>query len=284
MHVKSSGKTYHGIHEPIVPVAVWKRVQAIRSERSGPKTTRHNHLFMGLFRCGLCNKPMVPERQKGHVYYRCKRRACATKTIREELLDDAIRRELGTLELNAQAQVRAQNTDKPEALVDLEEQRSALELRIKDEESRLGRLEDLLIDGTLDRETFARKQRDIQLRLAELRDEVLKLPDVEALAAYQHQLAELRKNLVFLYDMANRAEKRMIVENVWPNRTVSRNEVSFKPYSWVTTVDPDPTLLGGAPERDRDRTSITEDDKLTDPLLNLLVVKKKYHNNLNQAV
>jgi hypothetical protein len=229
---------------------------------------------MGLFRCGLCDKPMVPERQKGHVYYRCKRLGCATKTIREELLDDAIRRELGTLELNAQAKVRAQNTDKPEALSDLETQRSALELRIKDEERRLSRIEDLLIDGALGREAFARKQSDIQLRLAELRDELLKLPDVEALAAYQHQLAELRKNLVLLYDMANRAEKRMIVENVWPNRSVSRNEVSFKPYSWVKRVDFDPALLGGAHERDTDRTFMTEDDKLTGPLLNLLRLKK----------
>ncbi|WP_298296696.1 recombinase family protein [uncultured Litoreibacter sp.] len=263
MHIKSSGETYQGIHEPIVPVAVWKRVQAIRKERSGPKSTRHNHLFMGLFRCGLCDKPMVPERQKGHVYYRCKRRGCATKTIREELLHDAIRRELGTLELNAQAQVRAQNTDKPEALCDLEEQRSALELQIKDEKSRLGRIEDLLIDGTLSRDAYARKQGDIQLRLAELSDELLGLPDVEALAAYQQQLAELRKNLVFLYDMANRAEKRMIVENVWPNRIVSRNEVSLKPYSWVKRADFDPTLLGGVHEQHRDRScqDITEDDK-----------------------
>ena len=113
-------------------------------------------------------------------------------------------------------------------------------------------------------------QGDIQLLLAELRDELLKLPDTKALAAYQHQLAELRKSLVFLYDMANRAEKRMIVENVWPNRTVSRNEVAFEPYSWVKRADSDPTLLGGTHERDKGRTSITEEDKLTGPLLNLL--------------
>ena len=257
MNIKSSGKTYQGIHEPIVPVAVWERVQAIRNERSGPKSTRHNHLFMGLFRCGLCDKPMVPERQKGHVYYRCKRSGCATKTIREELLDDAIRQELCKLELNAKAQVRAQNTDQPEALIDLEEQRSALELQIKDEERRLDRLEDLLIDGTLDREAFARKQGDIRLRLAELRDELLKLPDIEALAAYQSELAELRKNLLFLYDMANRAEKRMIVENVWPNRTVSRKEVAFKPYSWVKRAVSDQAVLCGTHERDRDRILIT---------------------------
>lgn len=118
------------------------------------------------------------------------------------------------------------------------------------------------------------------MRLAELRDELLKLPDVESLAAYQGQLAELRNNLVLLYDMANRAEKRMIVENVWPNRTVSRNEVSLKPYSWVKRVASDPTLLGGAHERDGDRTFTTKDDKLTGPLLILLKASKEEQDTI----
>ena len=268
MRIKSSGKTYQGIHEPIVPVAIWKRVQAIRGERSGPKSTRHNHLFQGIFRCGLCDKPMVPERQKGHVYYRCKRRECRTKTIREELLDAAIRQELGKLELSAKATVQAQNAEKPETILDLEDQRSALELQVKDEERRLDRLEDLLLDGTLDRDAFTRKQGSIQLRLSELRDELLKIPDTEALAAQQEKLAELRKNLVFLYDMANRAEKRMILENVWPNRTVTGNEPAFEPYSWVTRVEFDPALLGSAHERERDRTFMDED--YIDPVEKLL--------------
>ncbi|MEO9875144.1 MAG: recombinase family protein [Anderseniella sp.] len=256
IYIKSSGKTYEGIHEPIVPVSVWRRVQAIRGERSGPKSTKHNHLFQGIFRCGLCDKPMVPEKQKGHVYYRCKCRNCATKTVREEMLDLAIRQELGHLELSAKATVQANNANTPAAVVDLEEQRSALELQIKDEERRLDRLEDLLLDGTLDQDAFGRKHGKIRIRLAGLREEFLKLPDPRAIAAHQEQLAELRKNLVLLYNMANRAEKRMIIENVWPNRTVCEKEPAFEPYSWVTRVDTDPALLSGAPERDTGRTLI----------------------------
>ena len=103
IHVKSSGQTYEGIHEPIVPTTVWKRVQKIRTERSGPKSTRHNHLFQGIFRCGLCAKPMVPEMQKGLVYYRCKPKACPTKTVREDALEAAIVQELKQLQLNARA-------------------------------------------------------------------------------------------------------------------------------------------------------------------------------------
>lgn len=273
IYIKSSGKTYEGVHEPIIPAAIWKKVQDVRQRRSGPKSTRHNHLFQGIFRCGLCDKPMVPEKQKGHVYYRCKRRDCATKTVREKVLDIAIRRELEQLELNANATEQAQLVQSPKTIVDLEDQRAALILRIKDEERRMDRLEDLLIDDFLDRDLFARKEGKIKIRLAGLREELAKLPDPEALAAHQRQLAELRKNLVLLYDRANRAEKRLIIENVWPNRTVSGKEPAFEPYSWVKRGVSNPTLLSGALERHRDRTSheIPPGDKaLIQPLFDLL--------------
>lgn len=273
IYIKSSGKTYQGIHQPIVPAATWERVQAIRKGRSGPKVTRHNHLFQGLFRCGLCDRPMVPERQKGSVYYRCKGKTCATKTIREESLDRSIRDELRRLELSAKAKIRTDQIDMPKALDTLLKQRASLELQIKDEEHRASRLEDLLIDGAFDRDAFLRKQAEITLTLAGLREKLQELPDPEAIQLQHKQLAELRKSLVLLYELANRAEKRMIVENVWPNRTVCQKEPCFEPYSWVVKADFGQTFLGGALERDRDRTSqgIAQSDKsLFEPLLAML--------------
>jgi site-specific DNA recombinase len=273
MHIKSSGKTYEGIHEPIVPVSIWKRVQVVRRERSGPKTTRHGHLFQGLFRCGFCDKPMVPEKQKGHVYYRCKRRDCDTKTVREELLDNAIRVELTELELAAKAQVQVRNAEPPSDIATLDEQRAALELHIKDEARRLDRLEDFLLDGALDTEAFARKRGKIHIRIKGLQGKLLELPDPVALAAQHEQLAELRESLVFLYESANRAEKRQIIENVWPNRTVCGKKPAFETYSWVRRVDCDPALLGGAQERDEGRSSQgmhQSDRALVQPLFEML--------------
>ena len=256
IYVKSTGKTYEGVHEPIVPAATWKRVQDIRQERSGPKSTRHNHLFQGIFRCGLCGRPMVPEAQKGHVYYRCKAKACPTKTIREEALEDAIVAELRRLELSARAAEMTAKANPPETIASLEEQRAALSLLIADEEKRLDRIEDLLIDGAISEETYNRKRRKIQLRLTELRDQLRRIPDPVQARAHQEQLAELRQSLVLLYENANRAERRMIVENVWPNRTVSGREPRFEPYDWVVERQDGDPLLCGALERDRGRTLV----------------------------
>ncbi|WP_146345629.1 recombinase family protein [Phaeobacter marinintestinus] len=273
MYIKSSGQTYEGIHEPIVPVATWKRVQDIRAERSGPKSTRHNHLLQGIFRCGLCDKAMVPELQKGHVYYRCKQMSCSTKTVREDVLENAILAELRQLQLTAHAAKKVAEAETPDTIVTLDEQRAALSLQIADEERRLDRLEDLVIDGTLSPDAFQRKRHTVQLRVVELRDQLDRMPDSAAAEAYQEKLAELRKSLVLLYENANRAEKRMIIENVWPNRTVSGRKPAFEPYSWVTKVESCVTLLCGAQEWDRGRRGHgikSYDNSLIQPLFSLL--------------
>ncbi|CAN0588661.1 unnamed protein product, partial [Ectocarpus sp. 12 AP-2014] len=78
IHIRRTGKCYDGLHEPIVPAALFMRVQTLKSGRNGKVSTRHDHLYRGLFRCGLCAGPMIPERQKGWVYYRCQTTGCAT--------------------------------------------------------------------------------------------------------------------------------------------------------------------------------------------------------------
>ena len=260
--IKRTGETFEGVHEPIVPVATWTRAQEIRSGRSAPKVTRHNHQFQGVFRCGNCSGPMVPELQKGHVYYRCKLKTCPTKTIREENLDAAILSALKRIQLRSKSATLAARTDESEILDRLRNQRAGLSLQIADEERRLERLEDLLVSEALSLEAFNRRRSASQKLLAELRERHAKIPSPEVACTKKKNLAELQKNLALLYEMAGSMEKRMIVENVWPNRTVFRKEVTFEPYSWVANVGLGEPLPGGEPERDRGRTSIVDSDKL----------------------
>lgn len=43
---------------------------------------------------------MSPELQKGRVYYRCQRSECATKTVREDVLDEIIHRTFGMYQIS----------------------------------------------------------------------------------------------------------------------------------------------------------------------------------------
>lgn len=160
IEIKRTGAVYQGIHEPLITADIFQRVQEVKAGRAGKKVTRHNHLFRGLFRCGLCDGPMSPERQKGHVYYRCQLPTCPTKTIREEVLEQTVITELQGLELNdSDARAVEQEWQKQSQQSDADGVQRSLKLRIKEHDGRLNRLTDLLIDQVIDTDTFHRRKK-----------------------------------------------------------------------------------------------------------------------------
>lgn len=251
--ISRTGATFDGVHEPIIPAKLFQRVQDIKSGRSGPKTTRHNHLFQGLFRCGLCTGPMSPEIQKGRCYYRCQRTGCPTATIREDRLEDAIRYRLRQLQLKPRPAKRLEKVWLLSGLEeDSEEKAKALRLQIADEKKRLDRLTDLLLDATIDAGTYSERQRSGRLRLAELRDQLSGLPDANKIARRRRDFLELLKTLCLLYEFAAPPEKREIVENAFSNRSVAGKYVDLQPYKWLVSHESASSVLECDPERHTD--------------------------------
>lgn len=255
IEIKRTGETYKGIHKPIILASVFRRVQDIKSGRAGPKVTKHNHLFRGLFRCGFCNRPMTPELQKGRVYYRCQEKVCETKTIREDVLDEHIRIKLAKLEISDEdAANLIREWSEGLAQIPNDELRRSLQLRIDATEQGLSRGADLLIAGTLDSETYLTKKRDANLILASLQEEIRNLPDPEEIEANNLKFIELIKNLTGLYETLKPSEKRMFVENTFSNRTVAGKNLCLEPYPWVTQFQDGQCVSYGEPHRHRDRT------------------------------
>jgi DNA invertase Pin-like site-specific DNA recombinase len=253
--IQRSGQSYEGVHEPIVPPALFKRVQDIKDGRTGKVSTRHNHLYRGLFRCGQCEGPMSPELQKGRVYYRCQTRTCAMKTIREDRLDVIIIGALKSLEIapeKAQELRHAWASDPCDT--HLAERHQALQLQIAGDEERLNRLTDLLIDGTIGQEVFLARKQKLELGLAASRELLRNLPDPHQAAQERMQFLELMKNLAGLHIRGTEAEKREIVENAFSNRRIFENHVDLEPYDWLQTGDPSLPVFYGGPYRDTSRT------------------------------
>jgi site-specific DNA recombinase len=90
LKLRSTGEVFKGCHEPLIRPSIFERVQLIKSGKSGKKVTRHNHVYRGLFVCTDCRLAMIPERQKGRVYYRCHTPACVTKTVREDKIEAVV--------------------------------------------------------------------------------------------------------------------------------------------------------------------------------------------------
>jgi hypothetical protein len=81
-----------GIHEPLVSIETFERVQVLLRRRRRPRfAVRHHFGYRGLLRCA-CGKPMIGEHQKGHVYYRCHR--CPGMCLREERVPEMLDRGL----------------------------------------------------------------------------------------------------------------------------------------------------------------------------------------------
>lgn len=100
IRIKKTDSIYKGCHEPLIPVSIFERVQDVKGGKALKKITKHNHTYRLLFRCGFCSGPMVPERQKGHAYYRCHQSGCQTKSIREEAIETAVSQCLQEAQLN----------------------------------------------------------------------------------------------------------------------------------------------------------------------------------------
>jgi hypothetical protein len=240
----------------------------VKTGRAGKKVTRHEHTYRGLFRCGLCGGAMTPEIQKGHTYYRCQRRTCETTTVREEALDEAVVTALLRLAPRPEdaASLRANWIASLETATSAELLRSC-ELRIDAAEARLARLTDLLIDGAIDREEHATRRRALTLELRELEDERRRATETRLSPAQVERFLELLTSLAELHGLANRLEKRLIVQNAFSNRTVSRKEVYLEPSNWLT-------------EREISRLSpmVTHDDTLIELLYGLRIVN---HDDTN---
>jgi site-specific DNA recombinase len=236
IEIKRTGKTWQGIHPPLISMRVFQQVQDRKAGRAGKKITRHNHLYRGLFRCGHCGGAMVPEKQKGHVYYRCKTTNCPTKTIREERLEEAIISKLTDLQLSdpQAAALRQDWIDRVEQGEDVAVQRG-LELRISECRARLDRLTDLLIDGVLSTSDFNHRKRSLTLELATLQEELANAQKIAVTKADIEQFLERMKNLATLYDFMTEDEQRQLLENAFVVRQVARSQVILHEAKWLAS-------------------------------------------------
>jgi site-specific DNA recombinase len=255
IHIKRTGQTYAGVHEPLISMRLFNHVKAIRTGRRGQITTKHRHRFRRLFRCGLCGACMIPELQKGHCYYRCKRRDCATKTVREDMIEASIRRSLKQLELTTAAERAVQEQQNiPTSENELAVTRKSVELQFSDICAQQQRLEELVLDGTFDREQYRRRKAELDARHVELSQALARMPSEAEQAQLRAELAELQKSLCLTYELAGDDEKRIFIESVWPNRQVIRRSVELEPSDWLQDALSGKCIPYGDPVRGRGRT------------------------------
>jgi site-specific DNA recombinase len=262
IRIKTTGDTYQGIHEPLVSTQLFQDVQSIRSGKSGKKVTKHRHRYRGLFMCAMCHAAMTPERQKGHVYYRCHKPQCGTRSVREEVLEHAVIRALTVHvcgPLSAEWLRAGMGTWNNTAL----ERIASIRLQLGQIESRLTQLTNALLDQLIDQKEYMERKHSLLMERARLMEDIGCLPTAHTKQNDRERFFERMKNVTLLHEMANDEEKRQLITLTTSNRTVSPNGVSIKPSSWIEKA----SMVCAVSDGDRPRTTLRSSPDLSDAQL-----------------
>ena len=205
---KWRGEEYEGKHAPLISVELFERVQKVLGNRGRgrykTKVMPRELAFMGFMRCGECGASVTAERQKGLHYYRCTKKLgpCGLSGyIREEILAGLMRENIRTVAISdewaelmlAQIEVwRREGADRVSTAAQRHRERLAeIETKVK-------RLLDVFLDGTIAREDYAARKAEFFNEKAVLRE---KIAQIETTGGFWLEPLE---NFV---KMANLAEK-----------------------------------------------------------------------------
>ena len=231
IRLKKSKETYRGVHEPLISFATYERVQDILKGKLVVRTVQHDFVYRRQFHCGLCEKTLIGECQKGHVYYRCHTRNCVTTGIREELVDEAVRALFQRIALAPEEVVEAKSylaetgVDNNDARA---EAKANVALAVANAKGRLNRLTDALIDGNIDKTIFEERRSAMAADLARMEDNLNHADKhLQKKRDAVVRTLELAEDLVLGYEMAVPARKRQILETMTSNRQLKGKELEI---------------------------------------------------------
>jgi len=256
IRIRTTGATYNGTHKPLIDVETFKQVQDVKAGKCGKKITKHNHIYRGLFKCGHCGYAMIPELQKGNVYYRCHTRKCATTSLREDAIEEAVGKLLSGYELTQEAiELLVQAVNKwVERRIPNENQRLGFERELKEIEDKSEALTDALIDRLIDKETYHKRREKLMLHKAEIAGKAAQVANLDNIVADVRKFLELVKNLAGLYQTLEPLERRGFVKSTTSNRFVYGKLPELEPCDWLQAVSDSQAISCGAPSRPKTRT------------------------------
>jgi len=216
----------------------------------------------------LCGRSLIPESQKGHVYYRCQNKRCPTKSIRQEPIEQGVLEKLLGIDLSAeQHEYLKQKFDEFQQNRGQKSRQAieAEEIQLSQIKDRLNRLTDAYLDSAIDHETFEQRKTALLMGRRGIEDRIQDLkngsPD---LPKKLNRLLELLKNPYLQYVSGSPDERKELIQNVCSNRTLAEKtlEISYAlPFDQVALCFKN---TSGAPSRHNARMW----DRLAESLFN----------------
>lgn len=226
----TTGETFEGVHEPLISTALFERVQAVLDGRVPAREQKHSYAFRRLIRCSACDRHLVGERQKRFVYYRCHSPGCRGTSVRETTTDAVVSDTLALLAFT------------PEELRDLRDLLGAYEGPLKATadrdrtearrllgtcETRLERLTDALLDGTIEKDAYEGRKAALLTEKRRLLERAA-ASDEAPLADSILKKLELGSTAYLRHTSALDGEKRAALLEVSSNLVVRRKNIAVR--------------------------------------------------------
>ncbi|MFI5240607.1 MAG: recombinase family protein [Candidatus Saccharimonadia bacterium] len=237
--IRFNNREYPGAHEPLIDNNIFNAVQIKLGEHKS-KQRHHDPLFSGLLQCLDCHKMVTWQLQKGRYYGACQRRQDACKKrrmIREDYLEEAVCEELRTIGKKAAAQdilqcLKQKIAENRHPYVGQHRVQvvKLIKQQIRHSEMMSDNLYGDKLSGVISEETYQKKQEDIEIRLMQLRDRLIRIEELEGKMSFE---GSRTGSIIGMYTSESKIGKRLIlatlfkinlarggvnIQNMWPNK------------------------------------------------------------------
>jgi site-specific DNA recombinase len=223
LRIRRTGASFQGQHPPLISTELFEEVQAVLDGRSYTRLRKHDFLFRRRFMCKTCGRALVGSRQKGHIYYRCHKRACPTTSIREEGFDSAVRDALKAIQFPPELRAALDAGlayRKGARETRLAAERASTQAALDAVTARLSRLTDAFVDGTVEEQLYLPRKRELLQEQARLRDTLAGYSEDAALRLQKtDEKLQLAGSAIFQYETGSDAERRRLLDRLTCNRT-----------------------------------------------------------------
>ena len=226
---------YEGQHEPIIPMELWDKVQAIIETKRvtgsrSRKQNQHTFLLQGLVKCGWCKSYMTPyyglnHQKKSYFYYQCTckihrgNKECKMKSVPAQALEQVVANRLIQLsddQKRVQDLVAEATTNNSELMKSLTQAQKNYQRLLKDIDKKLDALVESIAGRKVGIKTISQKIIDLEEQKSQIEQEMMDnevtLAEVKqkavSVAHFQQKLTTFEE----LFDEATPEERKDLIK------------------------------------------------------------------------
>ncbi len=222
-----------GIHEPIITKALFDKVQQVinnrrRGKKHLPKTFNEKFPLKGFLRCPICDKQLTASTSKGRTeyynYYHCVS-PCKGRYTSEEV-HDMVNTFLSDITFDKQFQELYFEIIKEKLIEDTKQKALGAKHyeNLNSIEDKLIKLQDLYIDGDMDKAGYESAKQRYENILAELKSKEATSEDSKKLIELYNRATKKFIGIDIQYNNSNLEQKRKIIGSIFEKNIQFENK------------------------------------------------------------